>query len=43
MFELSSKNKTWIAQTLPINKNKYPPKPISVNKKSDIFAPRGPP
>ena len=33
----------WRAQTTPTAKIKYDPKPNIVNKKSEIFAPRGPP
>ena len=33
----------WSAQTIPINKIKNDAWPKIVNKKSEIFAPRGPP
>ena len=39
----SLKNKICNAQIEPIKSTKYEPMPITVNKKSEIFAPKGPP
>ena len=39
----SLKKIVWRAQLTPTVKIKYDPKPKMVNKKSAIFAPRGPP